>query len=106
MPWWAAAEQGDPALASAALRQSVELHFATAASRCTTDELQGNEHLAERLGKPLHTRLTSLLQRIDNARYAGVVTTADAGSTADEARTVIQDLRATAKRAEAGKGPA
>ena len=102
----AAAEQGDPALASAALRQSVELHFATTASRCTTDELQSDEQLARRLGKPLHTRLTGLLQRIDNARYAGVVTTADAGSTAGEARTVIQDLRATAKRAEAGKGGA
>lgn len=96
-----AAQHRDVALASAAVRQSVELHFGIEATRLTTAELGHDERLVRRLGEPLREKLVGLMQRIDGVRYAG--SGDEPWATATDAGEVIRELRAAAAR-ERSKG--
>jgi len=96
-----AVQHRDVALASAAVRRSVEQQFGIDASQQTTEDLKRDPRLLGTLGGPLHDRLVELLQRIDAIRYAEAAD--DRWAAAADAGELIRDLREVAAR-EPGKG--
>jgi len=91
-----ATQYRDVALASAAVRQSVEQLFGIKASRQTTKELEKDQRLLGTLGRPLHEKVIELLNRIDEIRYANA--TDDRWAASADSGQIIRELRAVAAR--------
>ena len=99
-----AVRDGDVALASAAVRQSVEHQLGIEASRQTTEELTTDQRLLGTLGGPLHQELIVLLRRMDGIRYAKA--SDDPRAAAADAGKIIRGLRDVAARERARGGSA